>query len=92
RLSGAALRTRVAELFDRVQLPQALHDRLPHQLSGGQQARVGIARALGPGPGLVSLDEPTAALDAALQAAMLRLLEDLRRDLGVAYLLISHDL
>ncbi|MBN9526916.1 MAG: ABC transporter ATP-binding protein [Alphaproteobacteria bacterium] len=92
RLSGAALHARVAELFDRVHLPRALHDRLPYQLSGGQQARVGIARALAPGPGFVILDEPTAALDAALQDAIMRLLDDLRRDLGVAYLLISHDL
>ncbi len=91
-LSGTALRARVADLLDQVQLPHELHGRLPHQLSGGQQARVGIARALGPRPDLVILDEPTASLDAALQAAVLRLLDDLRRDLGVAYLLISHDL
>ncbi len=91
-LSGAGLRARVAELFDQVHLPADLHDRLPHQLSGGQAARVGIARALGPRPNLLILDEPTASLDAALQAAMLRLLDNLRRDLGLAYLLISHDL
>ena len=91
-LSGREVQARVAEILDRVQLSPELHGRLPHQLSGGQQARVGIARALAPRPGLVILDEPTASLDAALQAAVLGLLDDLRRDLGLGYLLISHDL
>jgi peptide/nickel transport system ATP-binding protein len=73
-------------------LPAALLPRLPHQLSGGEAARVGLARALAPGPRLLVLDEPTAALDTPRQAAILALLRRLRQDGGVAQLLVSHDL
>ncbi len=92
RMRGAKLSTRVSELADLVGLPQPLLSRFPHQLSGGQKARVGIARAIALEPKLLILDEPTAALDVSIQALVLNLLVDLRAQMGMSYLFVSHDL
>ena len=86
------LARRVMDAADKVGLPQELLPRYPHQLSGGQKARVGIARAVAMSPALLVLDEPTAALDVSVQATILKLLADLKRQLGMSYLFVSHDL
>ncbi len=87
-----ALDARVTQLADRVGLARELIARFPHQLSGGQKARVGIARAIALHPTLLVLDEPTSALDVSVQAVILHLLADLREQLGMSYLFVSHDL
>jgi len=90
--AGDTLRRRVEECADRVGLPRDLLARFPHQLSGGQKARVGIARAIACRPRLLVLDEPTAALDVSVQAVVLQLLDRLRREDNLAFLFVSHDL
>ncbi|WP_439357199.1 nickel ABC transporter ATP-binding protein NikE [Bradyrhizobium sp. DASA03007] len=89
---GDALRSRVEECADRVGLPREMLSRFPHQLSGGQKARIGIARAIACRPRLLVLDEPTAALDVSVQAVVLQLLDRLRREDNLAFLFVSHDL
>jgi oligopeptide/dipeptide ABC transporter ATP-binding protein len=86
------LRDRVARMVENVGLKTAHLQRYPHQFSGGQRQRIGIARALILGPRFLVCDEPVSALDVSIQAQIIQLLADLRRELGLTYLFISHDI
>jgi oligopeptide/dipeptide ABC transporter ATP-binding protein len=91
-LSGHAVERAVEELLGRVGLSSRQLERYPHQFSGGQRQRIAIARALATKPEFIAFDEPTSALDVSVQAQILNLLKDLKKEFGLTYLYITHEL
>jgi oligopeptide/dipeptide ABC transporter ATP-binding protein len=91
-MAGPARRARVAELLDKIGLGQRAQNRYPHEFSGGQRQRIAIARAIALKPKLVIADEPVSALDVSVQSQILNLMSDLKDEMGMAYLFITHNL
>lgn len=91
-LDDRARHARVFELLEQVQLESRIANVYPHEISGGQLQRAGIARALAPQPSLLFLDEPTSALDVSIQGQIINLLLDLQKERGLTYIFVSHDL
>ncbi len=92
RIRGKELREKIAELLKIVGLDPSMRERYPHQFSGGQRQRLGIARALAIRPSFIVCDEPISALDVSIQAQIINLLEDLQGEFDLTYLFIAHDL
>ncbi len=92
RLSNAETDRRISELLEQVNLKKSKLSNFPHELSGGEKRRVGIARVLSVGARFIVADEPTSALDVSIQAQVVNLLRDLQKQLGLSFLFISHDL
>ena len=90
--SGAGRRTRILDLMSQVGLAEEHFSRYPHEFSGGQRQRIGIARALSVSPNVIIADEPVSALDLSIQAQIINLLQDLKREYGLSFLFIAHDL
>ena len=91
-MDAPARRLRLEKLADQVGLRREALERYPHEFSGGQRQRIAIARALAVQPQLIVCDEPTSALDVSVQAQILNLLEQLQRELGLAFLVITHNI
>lgn len=91
-LGARERRNEIATILDAVKLPISALDRYPHELSGGQQRRVGLARILTVKPSMIILDEATAGLDVSVQASIINLFRDIKREFGLTYLFISHDI
>ena len=91
-MEGAQLRSRIKELLEQVNLKESTLGQFPHELSGGEKRRVGVARALAVGARFIVADEPTSALDVSIQAQVVNLFRNLQEALGLSYMFISHDL
>jgi len=92
RISDAEVDRRIGDLLEQVKLKRSKLSSFPHELSGGEKRRVGVARVLSVGAKFIVADEPTSALDVSIQAQVVNLLRDLQKQLGLSYLFISHDL
>ncbi len=92
KLDPISERQRVNDLLDIVGLPQQTLSQYPHQFSGGQRQRIGIARAVATNPKLIVADEPVSALDLSVQAQVLNFMKQIQKEMGIAFLFISHDL